>query len=134
MEDFNQLVIEPLLEKILKEKKQCSLLGDFNINLLKYDSHKETRDFLNSMTSAFFSPFILQPTRLSSKSLIDNKFFWKLFLVINKNNKKLQRIQTTGGVKRKLNKTKNTIPKKLPIKFNPYAVKLSIFFIRLEIK
>ena len=75
VEDFNQLVIEPLLEKILKEKKQCSLLGDFNINLLKYDSHKETRDFLNSMTSAFFSPFILQPTRLSSKSLIDNIFF-----------------------------------------------------------
>ena len=28
VEDFNQLVIEPLLEKIIKEKKLCSLLGD----------------------------------------------------------------------------------------------------------
>ena len=67
LEDFSQTIIEPLLEKIKKEKKQCTLLGDFNINLLKYDSHKETRDF--------FSPFILQPTRLSSKTLIDNIFF-----------------------------------------------------------
>ena len=50
-------------------------MGDFNINLLKYELHKESRDFLNNMTSCLFTPFILQPTRLSSETLIDNIFF-----------------------------------------------------------
>ena len=60
-----------------------------------------------------FSKSIVKTIVKNKTEKIGNKFFWKLFLVINKNNKKLQRIQTTGDVKRKLNKTKNTIPKKL---------------------
>ena len=46
--------------------------------MLNYDSHKETEDFVNTMTSSFFAPFILQPTILSSKTLIDNIFFTSL--------------------------------------------------------
>ena len=47
-------------------------MGDFNIDLLKTDTNEEANTFYNAMTSHFFAPYILQPTRPQSKSLIDN--------------------------------------------------------------
>ena len=49
-------------------------MGDFNINLLKIDINESYNSFYNSL-SHFFTPFILQPTRLQSKTSIDNIFF-----------------------------------------------------------
>ena len=51
-------------------------MGDFNIDLLQYDSHSNTNDFLNSMTSNSFLSSILQPTRVTdhSSTVIDNIF------------------------------------------------------------
>ena len=49
-------------------------MGDFNIDLLKIDSNTDTNIFYNNLTSHFLAPFVLQPTRLSSKTLIDNIF------------------------------------------------------------
>ena len=66
--------ISKCLTKITKEKKECYLLGDFNIDLLKYDTCNSYRDFLNTLTSYGFLPHILQPTRVTdhSATLIDN--------------------------------------------------------------
>ena len=50
-------------------------MGDFNVNLLKSDTDNDTITFSNTMASQFFTPDVLQPTRLKSKSLIDNIFF-----------------------------------------------------------
>ena len=49
-------------------------MGDFNINLLNFDSHSPTDEFFNTMTSYFFQPHIIQPTRITdhSATLIDN--------------------------------------------------------------
>ena len=65
------------VEKIHREKKNCAILGDFNIDLLKYDSHQITDDFINTLGALFFQPYILQPTRITdhSATLIDNIFF-----------------------------------------------------------
>ena len=49
-------------------------MGDFNIDLLKVDINDESNAFYNNVTSHFFTPFILQHTRLKSKTLIDNIF------------------------------------------------------------
>ena len=51
-------------------------LGDFNVDLLKYDKHAPTNEFLDSLFSHMFLPHIVQPTRISttSKTLIDNIF------------------------------------------------------------
>ena len=49
-------------------------MGDFNIDLLKVDSNKDSNAFYNNVTSRFFTPFILQATRLKSMTLIDNIF------------------------------------------------------------
>ena len=74
IKDFNAGFIEPLLNKISTEGKLCSLVGDFNIDLLKYDIKEDFKDFFNLLSSHFFAPYILQPTRPISKSLIDNIF------------------------------------------------------------
>ena len=59
------------MEKVSVENKFCSL-GDFNIDLLKADTNDNVNAFYNNMTSHFFAPYILQPTRPESKTLIDN--------------------------------------------------------------
>ena len=62
--------------RFLKNKNKIFLLGDFNINLLNYNVHQPTNDFLDSLASNSIIPYILQPTRLTShsKTLIDNIF------------------------------------------------------------
>ena len=66
--------IEPLLDKLATENKLCSLMGDFNIDLLKKDIIEDVSSFYNIMTSHFFAPYVLEPSRLISNTLIDNIF------------------------------------------------------------
>ena len=49
-------------------------MGDFNIDLLKYDMHGESSDFLDAMYASFLLPYINTPSRVTphSKTLIDN--------------------------------------------------------------
>ena len=65
------------LERIHHENKYCTVMGDFNLDLLKFESHQDTNNFLNTLSSFFFQPQILQPTRITehSATLIDNIFF-----------------------------------------------------------
>ena len=65
-----------IFEIVSKDRKQVFLLGDFNINLLSYNDHQPTNDFLNSLASNSFISYILHPTRITShsKTLIDNIF------------------------------------------------------------
>ena len=48
-------------KKFSKEKKECVLMGDFNVDLIKANGAGE---FYNNLSSHFFTPFVLQPTRL----------------------------------------------------------------------
>ena len=66
--DFNSNYVNSLLEKISKEQKSVFLLGDFNINLMNYNVHNPTNEFLDSLASKSFLPYILQPTRITSHS------------------------------------------------------------------
>ena len=72
--EFNSNYLHDLLEKISKEQKSVFLLGDFNINLLNYNVHNPTNEFLDSLASNSFLPYTLQPTRIisHSKTLINN--------------------------------------------------------------
>ena len=65
------------IEKTPYENKYCVILGDFNLDLLKFETHSGTNDFLNILVSSYFQPQILQPTRITdhSATLIDNIFF-----------------------------------------------------------
>ena len=72
--DFKNNYLSQIFEIVSKERKQVFLLGDFNINLLNYNDHQPTNDFLDSLASNSFIPYILHPTRITShsKTLIDN--------------------------------------------------------------
>ena len=74
--EFIHYYLYPLLEKLAKEQKTVFLLGDFNVDLLKYEQHKATNKFLDSLSSNMFLTHIVQPTRITShsKTLIDNIF------------------------------------------------------------
>ena len=66
--------IQKCLNKLNKEKKDVYLAGDFNIDLLQYETNNKYRLFYNLMTSSGFLPLILQPTRITDESMtiIDN--------------------------------------------------------------
>ena len=74
--DFNSKYLTPLLEKLNREDKFCFLMGDFNINLMKINSESDNSQFYNPICSYFFTPLVLQPTRVTDKSkiLINNIF------------------------------------------------------------
>ena len=63
-----------LLERINSEKKVCYLLGDFNIDLAKFDQCELANDFYSMLYSHSFRPLINKPTRTNqtSATIIDN--------------------------------------------------------------
>ena len=76
-DNFTETFLHNILEKVGKYKnKICALVGDFNIDLLKYDSIGSSCNFYDKVTSYGFRPLILQPTRVTMRSatLIDNIF------------------------------------------------------------
>ena len=76
VDDFNKNFLNKLLEKVSKEQKSVYFLGDFNVNLLNYNDHTPTNEFLDSLASDSVIPYILQPTKKTdhSKTLVDNIF------------------------------------------------------------
>ena len=69
--DFKNSFLSQMFEILSKERKQVFLLG--NINLLNYNDHQPTNDFLDSLASNSFIPYILHLTS-HSKTLTDNTF------------------------------------------------------------
>ena len=63
--DFANIHLQPILQTISQENIQC----------LKSSTDNESNLFFNSLLSQFFTPYILQPTRLQSKTLADTIFF-----------------------------------------------------------
>ena len=51
--------INNTMQKIIKERKKHMIcfMGDFNLNLLNYETHDDTNDFLNSMISYSLLPY-----------------------------------------------------------------------------
>ena len=49
-------------------------MGDFNIDLLQYETHSPTEQYVNMLFSNAFYPIITKPTRITSHSatLIDH--------------------------------------------------------------
>ena len=74
--DFTNDFISPLLLKLQKESsKRIFLLGNFNIDLLKYEISDSINNFIDTPSSNFLLPLIFLPMRISKTStLIDNIF------------------------------------------------------------
>ena len=74
--DFNKYYLSNVIEKLSLENKKIVLLGEFNVDLLNYDSNQDVSDFLDTMHSNLLLSHITSPTRITAKSstLIDNIF------------------------------------------------------------
>ena len=71
--DFNAKV-DDILDSISNENKPCYIMGDFNLDLSKYESSNNVFDFVSLMTGYNFFNCISKPTRVSSNtaSIIDH--------------------------------------------------------------
>ena len=79
---FNDHYLNPLLDNLSKEASETIvLLGDFNTDLLNFDTSEQVSTFLDDLASNSLQPQILLPTSISnnSKTLIDT-FFVRLDL------------------------------------------------------
>ena len=70
---FTETMIETI-DIINNENKKCVLMGDLNIDFLKYGKHAKTNDFIDNLFARGFVPQITKPTRIckSSATLIDH--------------------------------------------------------------
>ena len=66
--------IEPIFKKLASEKNNFYILGDFNINLLKSETHGPTHEYLELIYSLSMLPTIYKPTRITetTATIIDN--------------------------------------------------------------
>ena len=46
LNEFDDYYLNKLLHKLFSENKPVVLLGDFNVDLMKYDNHHSTNEFL----------------------------------------------------------------------------------------
>ena len=74
--EFNDTFLQNTLEKLSYENKDIILMGDCNIDILKYDTNNDSAAFLDMMYENFLLPYISSPTKVTprSQSLIDNIF------------------------------------------------------------
>ena len=63
-----------IIDKINSENKTSVIMGDMNLDLLKFKSHDKTNSFIENMFAAGYVPTITKPTRVtpSSATLIDH--------------------------------------------------------------
>ena len=80
IDDFTDSIQDTLIQ-LNHGSNQCILTGDFNIDLLKIDSHLPTSRYVDMLHSFSFLPYITKPTRLASKTLIDH--IWVNDAIIN---------------------------------------------------
>ena len=77
-----------LFDKLSNENKDIMIMGDFNINLITYNDDKNTGNFLDTMFSQSFLPYITTPTRITrnTKTFINNIYYNKpLSNIISRN-------------------------------------------------
>ena len=77
--NFTNNYITLLLDKLCNENKDIMIMGDFNINLITYNDDKNTGNFLDTMFSQSFLPYITTPTRIirNIETLINNIYYNK---------------------------------------------------------
>ena len=66
--------LKTIIKSLSNRKQHVYIIGDVNINFLRYNEHANTEDYLNMLYSNNFLPLITKPTRLTdhSSTLIDH--------------------------------------------------------------
>ena len=72
--EIHNEIIDKLLSNKTHAKCEIQILSDFNVNMLNFETHGLTNDYINSLISKSFLPVITLPTRIKNQSatLIDH--------------------------------------------------------------
>ena len=78
-------IIDNILRNKNHAKCEIQILSDFNVNMLNFETHGPTNDYINSLISRSFLPLITLPTRIKNQSatLIDHIWSNKVCHVYN---------------------------------------------------
>ena len=68
IQEFMNTFLQPLIDKLSYENQNVILIGDFNIDLLHYESHIQTRELLGKIYFGSLKPHIAIPTRKTPRS------------------------------------------------------------------
>ena len=72
--EIHNSILENIQNDRVHSKCDIQIIGDFNINILNFETHSQTNDYINSLISRSFIPLITLPTRINNQSatLIDH--------------------------------------------------------------
>ena len=72
--DIFMFTLSELQMTLNRENKDVLILGDININMLKFQDHPKTNEYLDNIFASGFMPLITKPTRVTqySATLIDH--------------------------------------------------------------
>ena len=68
LKDFNDTFLQNLFYKSFLLKTKTILMGDFNIDTFKYDTDKDSEEFLDKMYTNFLLPYITSPLHVTPRS------------------------------------------------------------------
>ena len=124
--EIHNQIIDRILNDNLHKNCEINIVSDFNINMLNFEIHNLTNEYVNLLTSKSFLPVITMPSRVNKQSatLIDHIWTNKIcdsyksgiilnslsdhFPVVYFEEGKIQKIQLPDKITRKINS--NTIP------------------------
>ena len=69
--------LDNIFTQITKCNIPCFIVGDVNIDLKKFQSHQETKAYIDNLIINNFTPTVVMPTRITSKSatIIDHIYY-----------------------------------------------------------
>ena len=72
--EIHNRIIDNILANKNHQKCDIQIVADFNVNMLNFETHGLTNDYINSLVSKSFLPIITLPTRIKHQSatLIDH--------------------------------------------------------------
>ena len=81
VKDFTNNHMMPLLDKLSNENKDITIMGDFNVNLINCNDDKN--NFLDTMLSHSFLPFIATPTRITRNAkTLNDSILYNLLMIL----------------------------------------------------
>ena len=74
--EFNDVYLQNILEKLSYENNKIRVMGNFNIDILKYNTNSNSAIFLDNMYENLLLLYVTSPTRVTPRT--DNIFSNKI--------------------------------------------------------
>ena len=73
LDEFNDNYLNIILQEISKGKRNVFLLGDFNVDLIKYDKQTGTNEFIDSLSAFMYTKLSAGNGRFRQQNVIQDR-------------------------------------------------------------